>query len=280
LLIPSLLYCGGTDRSCYRIPRKKNHKWKQRRQRRDSSVRRGLFVMRCNTSDMQLPPPMKHSSAHATRNNYQKGVITMKRLVVLLALLALILLPKDSLLAHCDTMNGPVVKAAQKALETGDVNLVFIWVQKNDEAQIKEAFQKTLAVRKLSPEAKKLADMYFFETLVRVHRAGEGVAYTGLKPAETQVDPGIEAADKALEKGSAEELLKYVTDEVHHGIREQFTNAMAKKNFKKDDVAAGREYVKTYVEFIHYIERLYQAAKQPAEGHYHESPSGATHDVH
>ena len=106
----------------------------------------------------------------------------MKRFAVLLALVALILLPQNVLFGHCDTMNGPVIKAAEKALETGNVNLVLIWVQKKDEATIKEAFQKTLAVRKLNAEAKKLADMYFFETLVRIHRAGEGVAYTGLKP--------------------------------------------------------------------------------------------------
>jgi hypothetical protein len=203
----------------------------------------------------------------------------LKRFAILLAFIALLLVPKEMVFAHCDTMNGPVVKAAQKGLETGEVNHVLVWVQKNDEAQIKEAFQKTLAVRTLSPEAKKLADMYFFETLVRIHRAGEGEAYTGLKSAETQVDPGIEAADKALEKGSAEELLKYVSEAVHHGIHEQFTNAMASQTFKKDDIAAGREYVKAYVEFVHYVERLYQAAKRPAEGHYHESPSGVANDV-
>src|SRR5512141_745701 len=140
----------------------------------------------------------------------------MKKFAVLPILLALSLFPKGMLCAHCDTMNGPVVKAAQKALEAGDVNLVLVWVQKKDETQIKEAFQKTLAVRKLSPDAKKLADMYFFETLVRIHRAGEGVAYTGLKPADTQFDPGIEAADKALEIGSDEELLKQLTEAVHH----------------------------------------------------------------
>jgi len=195
----------------------------------------------------------------------------MRSFVIPLALLVLILLPQTMLFGHCDTMNGPVVLAAQKALETGNVNLVLIWVQKDDEAIIKDAFTQTLKVRKLSPEAKKLVDMYFFETLVRIHRAGEGVAYTGLKPAETQVDPGIEAADKALEKGSAEELLKYLTEAVHHGIHEKFTNAMTKKNFKLDDVAAGREYVKAYVEFIHYAERLFQAASKPAEGHFHES---------
>lgn len=195
----------------------------------------------------------------------------MKPLVILLALLLQMGVTTNVLFAHCDTMNGPVVTAAKKALETGNVNLVLIWVQKKDEAQIKEAFQKTLAVRKLSPDAQKLADIYFFETLVRIHRAGEGVAYTGLKPAETQVDPGIEAADKALEKGSTEELLRYLTEAVQHGIHEQFANAIAKKNFKSDDLEAGRAYVKKYVEFIHYVERLYQSAEQPAQGHYHES---------
>lgn len=204
----------------------------------------------------------------------------MKRFTIFLVSLVLFLLSKNMLYAHCDTMNGPVVKAAQKALETADVSLVFIWVQKKDEAQIQEAFRKTLAVRNLSPEAKKLADMYFFETLVRIHRAGEGVAYTGLKSAETQGDPGMDAADKALEKGTAEELLKDVTDAVRHGIHEQFTNAMARQTYKKDDTAAGRAYVKAYVKFIHYVERLYQAAKQPAEGHFHGSPSRDAQDVH
>jgi hypothetical protein len=196
--------------------------------------------------------------------------MAMKRYPVLLALFALILFAKNMLLGHCDTMNGPVVIAAQKALETGNVNLVLIWVQKDDKAVIKDAFTTTLNVRKLGPEAKRLADRYFFETLVRIHRAGEGVAYTGLKPAETEVDPGIEAADKALELGSAEELLKHLDEMIHQGIHRQFTDAMGKKGFKNDDTAAGREYVKAYVEFIHYAERLFQAASRPAEGHFHE----------
>jgi hypothetical protein len=37
--------------------------------------------------------------------------------------------------AHCDTPDGLVVAAARKALDTGNVNLVLIWVQKRDEAE-------------------------------------------------------------------------------------------------------------------------------------------------
>ncbi|MDD4305680.1 MAG: DUF6448 family protein [Methanosarcina sp.] len=173
--------------------------------------------------------------------------------------------------AHCDTMDGPVVKAAQEALETGNVNLVLIWVQEKDETQIKEAFNNTIAVRKLSPEAKELADMYFFETLLRVHRAGEGAPYTGLKPAGLDLGPAIPAADEALKTGSPEKLVKLLTDATENGTREEFSKVMEKRNFNANNVSAGREYIEAYVPFIHYVERVYEAATAPAEGHYIEA---------
>ncbi len=173
--------------------------------------------------------------------------------------------------AHCDTMDGPVVKAAQEALETGNVNLVLIWVQEKDEAQIKEAFNNTIAVRKLSPEAKELADMYFFETLVRVHRAGEGAPYTGLKPAGLDLGTAIPAADEALKTGSPDKLVKLLTDATENGTREEFSKVMEKKHSSANNVSAGREYIEAYVPFIHYVERVYEAATAPAEGHYIEA---------
>jgi len=179
--------------------------------------------------------------------------------------------------AHCDGLDGPVVKAAQNALEMGNVNLVLIWVQKKDESEIKKTFQKALAVRRLNPQAKELADRYFFETLVRIHRAGEGASYTGLKPAGRNLGPAIPATDKALESGKVEPLVKLLTEATQTGVREQFKQVTAKKKFGKDDVSAGQEYVKGYVEFVHYVERIYEAAKNPAEGHFPESQGAAAH---
>lgn len=177
----------------------------------------------------------------------------------------------NSVFAHCDALDGPVIKAAQKALETGNVNLVLIWVQPKDEAEIRGAFEQTVKVRKLNAEAKQLADMYFFETLVRVHRAGEGAPYTGLKPAGLDRGPAIPAGDKALETGSAEPLFKLLSDMMHNSLHETFTTAKAKKNFNQDDVKAGREYVQAYVTFIHYVEGLYTAARKTGVGHAHET---------
>ncbi len=163
-------------------------------------------------------------------------------------------------LAHCDGLDGPVVKAAQQALATGNVNLVLPWVRTADEGEIRQAFAKTLAVRKLNPEARELADLYFFETLVRVHRAGEGQPYTGLKPAGRDLGPAIPAADKAIDTGSVEPVVKMITGAASEGIRERFERLVAKKDFRTGDVSAGREYVQAYVDYIHYVEALHEAA--------------------
>ena len=166
--------------------------------------------------------------------------------------------------AHCDGRDGPVVGAAQQALDTGDVNRVLIWVQKSDEADIREAFRKTRAVRQLDAAAKEFADNYFFETLVRVHRAGEGAPYTGLKPAGRDLGPAVRAGDKAVATGSIEPVIELLTHQVRQDIGARFKEVTARKNFKPDDVGAGQQYVKAYVEYIHAVERTYDAAARPA----------------
>ena len=177
----------------------------------------------------------------------------------------------DSALAHCDGIDGPVVKAAQKALDTGNMNLVLIWVQKSDEPEIRAAFERAREVRTLSPASKQLADTYFFETVVRVHRSGEGAAYTGLKPAGRDLGPAVPAADKALESGSTAAVEALLSKAVRDGLREQYAKVAVKKRYDPNDVRAGREYVKAYVEFIHYVERLHEAASHAAAGHFAET---------
>lgn len=182
--------------------------------------------------------------------------------------------------AHCDTLDGPVVATAKAALEKGDVTPILKWVQKDDEHAIHEAFEKTLAVRAKGPEAKALADMYFFETLVRIHRAGEGAPYTGLKASEPAV--AVAGADKALETGSADGLVKLVTDDVAEGVKKRFTHTLELKKHADESVAKGREFVASYVDFTHYVEGLHEMATK-AGGHHAEGgekAEGGAHHAH
>ena len=178
--------------------------------------------------------------------------------------------------AHCDTMDGPVVNTARMALEKGDVTPVLKWVRKNDEDEIKGQFQKTLTARKQGKEAKELADRYFFETLVRIHRAGEGAPYTGLK--SEPVEPIIQAADKAIDTGSADHLVKHMTESVAAGIRERFDSVRETKKHSDESILKGREFIEAYVAFTHYVERLaadaggamHHGAAEPAAGREHQ----------
>jgi hypothetical protein len=192
----------------------------------------------------------------------------------LVALLLAVLFLPSAVEAHCDTLDGPVVMAAKKALEKGDVTPVLKWLKKENEEEIRSLFKKTLAVRSKGPEAKELADMYFFETLVRLHRAGEGAPYTGLQAGP--VEPIIAAADQALEKGAVDHLVQHVSDAVAKGIRQRFHQTLERKKHAEDSVAAGREFVEAYVEFTHYVERLHLDASGNVE-HGQEVQSGTPH---
>jgi hypothetical protein len=177
--------------------------------------------------------------------------------------------------AHCDGLDGPVVRAAQEALAKGDANLVLIWVQASDEIEIRRAFDQTMNVRKLSPEAQALADRYFFETVVRTHRTGEGASFTGLKPAGRDLGPAIPAADQALKSGDVTPLTDLLVDRMRRGLTDRFNATIAAAKVSPRNVGSGREYVERYVTFIHYVEGMYEAATRRVEGHYPEGEAPA-----
>jgi hypothetical protein len=168
--------------------------------------------------------------------------------------------------AHCDTYAGPVVTEAKAALEKGDVTPLLKWVKKDDEPVITAAFRKTLAVRSKGPEARELADQYFFETIVRIHRAGEGAAFTGLK--NEPVEPIVALCDQAVAGGSDDSLVIKITGHVRKEINARFAKVVEAKKNMNSSVEAGRHYVAAYVIFMHYVEGIHSAVMGKG-GHQH-----------
>lgn len=188
--------------------------------------------------------------------------------------LPVLLLGSATGLGHCDTMDGPVVADAKIALEKSDVTGVLKWIPQESEAELRQAFDRTLAVRTKGPQARELADLYFFETLVRLHRAGEGEPYTGLEPAGSEVSPVVAKADQALQSGSVDTLAKEVAADVEAGIRRRFAAAAEAQKHATESIEAGRKFVAAYVEFVHYAEALHQAAA--GQTAYHSGPAEGT----
>ena len=162
---------------------------------------------------------------------------------------------------HCDTMDGPVVTAAKSALEKGNVNLILPWAPKEAEGEIRKAFEKTLAARKLGKAAMDVADFWFFETVVRLHRAGEGAPYTGVKPAGLDEGPVVPLVEEAIEKGDVKEVVQLLSHAVEEEIQEKFRHVMHKKKYDVNDVTAAREYVHVMLGLTLYSHHLYQFIK-------------------
>ncbi|HBX80066.1 MAG TPA: hypothetical protein DEG88_14785 [Propionibacteriaceae bacterium] len=175
--------------------------------------------------------------------------------------------------AHCDTADGPAVKDGRKALETGNINFALKWIPVEGEAEMRDVFAKAMSVRTLGAEAAELADRLVLETLVRIHRMGEGVGFTGIQPVGAQIDPVVKAADEAIAAGTDADLLPMAPEERRAELDKRFQAALAIKDFAVDDLAAARRYVAAYVRYFKYAEGEDHAHEHADHSHEHkESP--------
>lgn len=192
----------------------------------------------------------------------------MRKTATVTACAAFLFLAGVGAWAHCDSLGGPLIPEAKAALEKGDATPVLKWVKQADEAQVKAAFAKAVKVRGQGPDARSLADQYFLETVVRLHRAGEGAPFTGIK--DEPADPVAAMSDKALADGSAEEMIKEFQAHLAAAVREKFHRALEARKRKDASVKEGREFVEAYVVYTHYLEALHAAiASAGGEPHGH-----------
>jgi hypothetical protein len=161
--------------------------------------------------------------------------------------------------AHCDTLSGPVVVDARQALASKDVTPVLKWIRASDEPEIRSAFDRTLQVRTASIEAAALADEFFFSALVRVHRAGEGAPFTGLKA--TPPDAIEQASDHALETGEIDALAGRLVTRLQELIAQKAAGTRALRAHAAHNVEAGRAYVAAYVDYTHFVEAVSRLAE-------------------
>ena len=144
-------------------------------------------------------------------------------------------------------------------MQKGDVTPLLKWVPPAHEAEIVSAFQRALRIRQATPQASAAEDEAFFSLLVRIHRAGEGAAFSGIKPAGTPLSPAITAADKAVESGSDRELFTLLAKTMQNGLARRLNDVREKHRTVNASVPQGREYVAAYVAFVHYVEALEKA---------------------
>jgi hypothetical protein len=141
---------------------------------------------------------------------------------------------------HCDSLDGPVVKAAGRALAERNVDLVLPFVHEDGEQEVRD-------------------------------RAREGAPYTGLKPAGLGHGPVVPVAERAIETGSPDELVALLTGMVEEEIRGRFERLMQLKMQANGDLGANRAYVESMLGLEVWSHSIYQALHAgPHEAHQHE----------
>jgi hypothetical protein len=163
---------------------------------------------------------------------------------------------------HCDTMDGPVVTAAELALEMENVNYVLPYVKKDFEEELKNAFDRVILVRELSGEAAEVADYWFFETVVRLHLLGEGKSYTGIKPSGLNWGPVIHMAEDAIETGDKTDLEEFLMEFITEEFQKRFEEVIAKNEYDLNDTDSARDYVNAMLEFIIFVNALYKQVEK------------------
>jgi hypothetical protein len=177
--------------------------------------------------------------------------------------------------AHCDSMTGPVVPDARAALDSGNVSPVLKWIMPEYEAEVSAAFRRAVAVRALGGDARELADQCFLETLVRLHREGEGAPFTGLK--DDPAAPIVAMADQALADGSADGMIEKINEHLASAVAQKFQKALEAGKNKDRSVEAGREFVAAYVTYVHYVEGVHDAIVAAGS---HHAESGKESESH
>jgi hypothetical protein len=171
---------------------------------------------------------------------------------------------------HCDSLDGPVVVAAQEALRHEDVSLVLPYVPAECEAEVGDAFSMTLKARGQGAEARDVSDRWFFETVVRLHRAGEGEPFTGLKPAGLDVGPVIPVAERAIRDEDPAPLAELLVHVVRDETQQRFQRMLSLKAEAGTGGEAARAYVSAVLGLQVWAHGLALAARA--------EPHGARHD--
>lgn len=162
---------------------------------------------------------------------------------------------------HCDSLDGPVVNAARAALDAGDVELVLPYVPADADAEVRAAFDRVLPLRDSSPAAWETAQEWFFETVVRVHRAGEGAPYTGLKPAGLPVGPVIPLAEQAIRTGTTDRLADFLADVLREELHSRLEDVQQLGAHRSESLDHERRYVQAMLGLQVYSHHLYQAMR-------------------
>ena len=173
---------------------------------------------------------------------------------------------------QCDSVDGPVVTAARQALESGDVDAVLPYVPAAAEPEVRTAFDRAVRSRVRGAGDAEATDRRFFRDVVRVHRAGEGAASTGLRDAGVPQEPVVRLAQEAAVSGSVDDVHAYLSGVLRDELIRRTRHLEIVEDAAGWSVAAARQHVTALLDLQVYCHRTLTAITATAAPHAEGGP--------
>lgn len=155
-----------------------------------------------------------------------------------------------------DVIQGPVVKAAKMALETGNVNYILIWLPEESENTLKNLLEKTCCKRSSRMNMQNQAYDWYFATVNRFFSTSRSYDYLKTQFGGLAEKPLVLKVDTAIESGNFEEIRDIIPITHEADAKQRFLHVMNMRNYPVNDIAAGRAYVSAFFDFNRYVHDL------------------------
>lgn len=146
--------------------------------------------------------------------------------------------------------NGPVMRAAKMALETGNVDYILIWVPEESANTLKNLLEKTCCERTTRRKARNHSVEWYMQTINRLHSEYFRPHDLNISTKTAEERRTILQVEKACETGNFDEIATVMQVTSDEEIRRRFNEVLDKSDYDVDNIAAGRAYVSAFTDFI------------------------------
>lgn len=163
---------------------------------------------------------------------------------------------------NCASMSGPVFAAAMRALEENDVRVALAYVPRAAEAEVVAAFEITAPLRASESAIRAVGNLHFAEAVVRLHRAGDDMAYTGIQAGRQDTGGVAEAAEEAVISGSAYELFEILSAQLTLELNKRLGEVRELAKLAPESTEAMRSYVEATMAFTGWAAQLGESIRR------------------
>jgi hypothetical protein len=152
--------------------------------------------------------------------------------------------------------SGLLMRAARRALETGNADHILIWVPAGSENTLKNLHEKACCEHTIRTGRKNPAADWYYRKACCFHASWCGPHDLDSAAKTPEGKKIISLVEQACESGSLAEITMVMPATAREKLQQQFDDLRQKQTFSPEDICAGRRYVEALSGFTALVKEL------------------------